>query len=110
MINLLADSREQAANQPNPNVVRAIWERVLQWAEERGRLSAVSDQLSANSSELIAVISEWKVIGPCTQCDPKSHCEIRLHPDGRKCGGTVCHQLFNYPSMTVFPSQYGQGV
>ena len=86
-------------NQPNPSVVRAMWERVFAWAVESGRIPEAPAETE---------VAEWKVLGPCTHCDPKAHCELRLHPDGRKCGGTVCHRVFQYPSMTAFPTQYRQ--
>lgn len=89
-------------NQPNPAVVRSIWERVFAWAVESGRI--------ADSCEPLAVSHEWKVLGGCPVCPPSANCELHLHPDGGKCGGTVCHRVFQYPSMTAFPTQYGQGV
>ena len=89
-------------NQPNPSVVRAIWERVYQWKVESGEWE------DPQGDDMVS--AEWKVIGACLSCPPTAHCEIRLHPDGRKCGGTVCHRVFQYPSMQVFPTQYGQAV
>ena len=85
-------------NEPNPSVVRAIWERVTEWALESGRLPVDGGQSSVDSGR-------WTVDGG--QC-PKCNNEIHIHPRGAKCGCTVCKAVFEYPSMTEITVEYGQ--
>lgn len=79
-------------NEPNPSVVRAIWERVMFWAVESGRVSE-----DPNAPEETGVSSsKFQVAGVCPKCGKG---EVHVHPGGRMGGCVECHQKFKYPSM-----------
>lgn len=87
--------RLAVGSEPNPSVVRAIWERVMEWAVESGRLTVDGGQSTVDGGQ--STVDGGKV-AKAARC-PRCGRELHIHARGRIGGCENCLETFHLAEL-----------